>query len=244
MADLQRVPVDRPLPRSWLPTLLSALALVIALAVVKPWGDRSGIAPAGTARASPQLSSAEPTRLAPRSEYDPRLFGSREPDPAWELWPAGYVVEFGLAGPLPVHGQDGPSPGTSPKTSAEPKPGASAAPPASPPGPSAGSAINEHVVDLGPTDHLIALGINTPADVRVETIWLWFYTGPDCCLESVAILRLPTSWESRHFSVIAVADPAHPDQPGDWPPGEYRLDLVTIGAEVRSVRLRVSPPVN
>jgi hypothetical protein len=242
MADLQRVPVDRPLPRSWLPTILSALAVVVALAVLKPWQDRSATAPVGTPGASRTLPSSQPTRRAPRSEYDPRLFGTREPDPAWELWPAGYVVEFGLAGPLPVHGQDGPSPGTSPRTSAVPTQGASASPSTSPaPSPAPDP---ELVVDLGPADHLIALGINTPADVRIVEIDLWLQRGEACCDEQVPIVRLPTLWDSQHFLVIGIADPERPGETGPWLPGEYRLDLVTIAAEVRSVRLRVSPPVN
>jgi hypothetical protein len=242
MADLQRVPVNRPLPKSWLPTLLSALGFLVALAIVKPWEDRSAPSVASTSIVSPAPPSAVPTPRVVRSAYDPRLFGFREPDPAWELWPAGYVVEFGIAGPLPVGGQGAASASPMPTDAPEPPVGASPdAPPE--PGASAGPAADAHVVDLGPTDHLVALGINTPADVRVERIALWLSTGAPCCPEAVPILRLPTLWDSRHFLVIGVADVAQPHLPGDWAPGEYRLALTTVTGDVRSVRFRVAAPV-
>jgi hypothetical protein len=241
MADLQRVPIDRPLPTSWLPTLLSVSGILLALAIVKPWADRSAPSVASSPAASHAAPRAVPTSRVARSAYDPRLFGIREPDPAWELWPAGYVVEFGIAGPLPVGGQ-GAAASPAATDTQEPPPGAS--PVASPePGASVGPATDAHIVDLGPTDHLVALGINTPADVRVERIALWLLTGAPCCPDAVSILRLPTLWDSRHFLVIGVADAAQPHVPGDWAPGEYRLDLTTVTGDVRSVRFRVAAPV-
>ena len=238
MADFKPIPVDRPPPRSWLSTLGSVAAIVLALAVIKPWSNSGSPTPTTAATAGRSAGPA-PTDRPERTEYDPRLFGTREPEPAWELWPAGYVVEFGIAGPLRVGGQDQPA--------GSEGPAASAGPPSATRDPAPTSAPTEPgaalVVDLGPADHLIALGINTPIDVRVAEISLWMQRGVNCCDQPVAIVRLPTLWDSRHFLVIGIADPERPGNTGPWPPAEYRLDLVTTVGEIRSVRLRVSPPV-
>jgi hypothetical protein len=248
MAQFQPIPVDRQPPRSWLSTLGAVAAVVLALAVIKPWGDPGS--PAPTAGATANRSARPPATVRPeRTEYDPRLFGIREPEPAWELWPAGYVVEFGIAGPLRVDGQDKPAGSEEPPASEGPSatgvpgpgPGATSGPEPTTAAPDPAAAL---VVDLGPADHLVALGINTPLDVRVAEIFLWMQQGEGCCSEPVRIVRLPTLWDSRHFLVIGIEDPERPGDTGPWPPAEYRLDLVTTVGETRSVRLRVSPPVD
>ncbi len=231
MAEFLPTQVDRPSHRSWLPTLGSVALFVLALVIVKPWGPAATplptTAPTIQSRASPVVATPRFDRTA----YDPRLFGSREPDPAWELWPAGYVVEFGISGPLPVH-----SPG--------PSGAASQAPLRSDPAPSPSKVEppGERVVDLGPADHLIALGINTPADVRVVDLRLWILR-VRCCDAALAYVRLPTLWESSHFIVVGVEDPDRPGTPGPWPVGEFRLDLVLQTGEVRSIRFRVTAPL-
>ncbi len=244
MAEFQPIPIGRPPPRSWLPALGSVLVLLVALAVVKPWhvpdpGDPEASIPnASVAPVVPRTASPR----ADRDLYDPRLFGNREPDPAWELWPAGYVVEFGMAGPVAVRGQESAAPSGDPVRSLEPGQSPPATEPAASPSPPALSP-EEHVVDLGPADHLIALGINTPADVRVTEVRLVLLEGlPDG--SDVPIVRLPTLWESDHFLVIGIADPDRPAETGPWIPGEYLLELVTADGEFRAVRLRVSAPAN
>ena len=237
MAEFQPVPIGRPTPRSWLPALGSVLALILALAVVKPWqppesGDPNLDAASPSAVA---ISSLAPTPRSDRHTYDPRLFGNREPDPAWELWPAGYVVQFGMAGPVVVHGQESPEPSGAPAESPTPTT------PPDVPVPSSGP---EHVVDLGPADHLIALGINTPAHIRVDAVHLWAEGRQACFCVEIPIVRLPTLWESDHFIVIGIADPERPGDTGPWIPGEYRLELETASGETRSVRLRVLAPAN
>ena len=247
MAEFQPVPIGRPPPRSWLPALGSTLAIILALAIVKPWQALDPGVPAAqhaSASAGPAVPRP-PTPRPLRDTYDARLFGSREPDPAWELWPAGYVVEFGIAGPVVVHGQESPVPSGGAAASAEPgtfTPAPGSVPPTAQPG--LPSPVAEHVVDLGPSDHLIALGINTPADVRVAEITLWMQAGDVCCDELIPTIRLPTLWESQHFLVIGIEDPFRPGATAPWLAGEYRLDLVTVGGEIRSVRLRVSAPAD
>lgn len=244
MAEFQPVPIGRPPPRSWLPALGSSLAIILALAIVKPWhalGPGAGAVPAASASTG-RAAAGTPQAQRERDIYDPRLFGNYEPEPAWELWPAGYVVEFGIAGPVDVHGQESAAPSGGVAATADPGATPATGPPdqtVPPPLPTPGP---EHVVDLGASDHLIALGINTPAHVRVTEVALWMQAGTVCCDQPISTIRLPTLWESEHFLVIGIADPLRPGEAGAWLAGEYRLDLVTEGGEIRSVRLRVTAP--
>ncbi len=242
MAEFQRVPL-RPRPdRNWLPPAVLAFAIFVVVVIVKPWDLRQP-ATAGADEATPQPTFyIRPTERTGPRDYDPQLFGGREPDPAWELWPAGYVVQFGLAGPVRVTGQDeSPSPGSSApaEPAGSPGPGASAAttsPSATEP------AAVDHVVDLGPADHLVALGINTPLDSRVASIRLFRLT--DRRTDLVPYVRLTTLWELSHFIVIAPEDPQAKGQPAPWTAGAYRLELTTVFGDVRIVDLRVQPPLS
>ena len=243
MAEFERVAL-RPRPkRDWLPSAGIVVAALIGLAILKPWGASGPGVSSADATALPTFFVRPTERTGPRP-YDPILFGGREPDPAWELWPAGYVVEFGLAGPVKVQGPRGasPAPGESaaPLQSAppvaaspSPKPARSAFP--SPPVPT--PVVDDGVVDLGTTSHLVALGINTPADVHIETVTLSRLAGD--ALTPVPVVRLTTYFESTHFIVIAPEDPAAPGQTIPWAPGRYRLVLAGAFGEVREIDLRV-----
>jgi hypothetical protein len=237
MADVPRSPLGRPPAGTWLPGVAGAVALVLVLAVLKPWSAPDPGPPAATTQPTFYIAPTERTGHRP---YDPVLFGGREPDPAWELWPAGYVVQFGMAGPVKVHGQDGsPAPGAGgPSPSG---PAGSAGPEPSP----AGTAPASNVVDLGPADHLIALGINTPSEIRVQSLALWLLVeNQGGGADEVSIVHLPTLWESSHFLVIGIEDPNAPGQAGPWPPGLYRLEISTAFGDVREVLLRVRPPLD
>lgn len=237
MADVPRVPLGRPPAGSWLPGVATGTAVVLGLMILKPWAPA---APTATAAPLPTFRVGPVRTQPPFPQYDPRLFGFREPDPAWELWPAGYVVRFGMAGPVRVQGHD-----DSGLPAGSPAPGESAAPSAvsSPAAPSASPSLPTNVVDIGPADHLVALGINTPREARIELVRLWWLEdGKPPYL--VPIVRLPTLWESDHFIVIA---PEHPDvagQPFEWEPGLYRLDLTNAAMEVREVYLLVGEPLD
>jgi hypothetical protein len=245
MAEFQPVPIGRPAPRSWLPAIGAALAIVLLLAIVEPWAPPDPAAPgAGVAAVPTGVVAPATARPRPdRDSYDPRLFGLHEPGPAWELWPAGYVVEFGIAGPRVVRGQETAGPSQRSDETAEPEGtgtiGAPAPTPTPPP-----LAPEGDVVDLGPADHLIALGINTPADVRIADVRLLQQGRRRCFCVDVRLVRLPTPWASKHFVVIGIADPERPGEPGPWIPGEYLLELVTVEGDVRAVRVRVSAPVD
>src|SRR2546423_1200416 len=102
MGDLRPVvPAGRRRDR-WLPASITAVAFLVLVSIAKPWGR--GAAPLTSfpsAASSPSPATAESTRPRSRGRYDPALFGQDAPDPAWQLWPAGYVVD--LPTPWPVH---------------------------------------------------------------------------------------------------------------------------------------------
>src|SRR5215213_5412011 len=221
MAEFERIPLRSRPDRNWLPGAVIAVALLIGLAILKPWD--LGTNGTGSAGATPLPTFfVRPTERTGPRPYDPILFGGREPDPGWELWPAGYVVEFGMTGPVRVQGQDrasaapggsrtpgpsAPGPTSEPPATSNPSPAAGRSPvPSAPP---ATPSIDDGV-DLGTTAHLVALGINTPADVHVETVTLSRLTDAGTTL--VPVVRLPTFFESDHFLVIAPEDPAAPGQ--------------------------------
>ena len=247
MAEFERVPL-RPRPkRDWLPGAVLGVTAFIGLAIVKPWDF--GRAQTGAGGTPPPTFFVRPTERTGARPYDPILFGFREPDPAWELWPAGYVVEFGMSGPVRVNGQAAPSPvpgdtptpeeSPAPSLASSQRPGPSGSP--TPSAPVATPAVDAAVIDLGTAAHLVALGINTPADVHVETVTLSLLT--DDAITPIAIVRLPTFWESTHFLVIAPEDKALPGQAAPWEPGLYRLVLTGAFGEVRQIDLRVRPPL-
>ena len=251
MAEFERVPL-RPRPnRNWLPTIGLGFAVFLVLVIVKPW-ESPRTATAGDPTGQPTFYVAPTDRVGP-PPYNPMLFGLREPDPAWELWPAGYVVRFGMAGPLKVQGPGDPRPGSSgtPGASAPPRssatPESSAGPEATQPsGPEASPAVTSRpsepgVIDLGPADHLVALGINMPLEFRAISMDLEIERGEDCCLEAVPFVHLPTLWESGHFVVIAPEDPAAAGQPVAWDTGEYVLFLAAQNGELREIRFVVRP---
>ncbi|HET9851518.1 MAG TPA: hypothetical protein VFP56_03310 [Candidatus Limnocylindrales bacterium] len=248
MAEFERVPLRPRNDRSWLSRLGVAVALFVGVAILKPW-DMVRTAGSGDATPLPTFY-VSPTERTGARPYNPVLFGLREPDPGWELWPAGYVVRFGLAGPVRVDGSsetaapagsagpatgspatEGPVATSSPSTEG---PAAVATPGVEPP------AI-EGLIDLGTADHLLALGINTPLDVRLESVEL--SRVEDERVTPVPIVRLPTLWESSHFTVIAPEDPVERGQAAPWEPGLYRLELTPTFGDVRIVDFQVYPPL-
>ena len=198
MAELQPV---RP-PRSSLGGhgALAGTIVVIAIiaAMVKPWGWAGG-PPLATFPSTPALES--PAEERPQAElpspsgfdlrYRPDLFGGPEPLPGWGLWPAGYLVTFGFAAPVPPNAAPASSPSAGPGRSA-----GSARPSSTP-------ALSWPVrFDVSEGSHLLVLGINTPLGYRVSQVALQRYAAGDA-LVPVGIERLPSPWPD-HFAVIGV----------------------------------------
>jgi hypothetical protein len=213
-------------------------AVFVVLLVAKPWGTRQP-------PASPPFSTPTPFVEPGRAgrQYHPGLFGNYEIRPAWEIWPAGYVYRFGIAGPLTIDdGLASPGPIASPTTSGgigrSPTPTPSATPQPTPP-PGAGE-----LVDLGPSDHLLVVALNTPADVHVTSARMWRME-PGGGRTELALIELPPPWPADYFHIYGLPPPNPGAGLGVWEPGVYRLD-VTVEPEgtVRRIGLLVRPALD
>src|SRR6476469_3171827 len=113
MSDLRRVTLpsrtDRHVGR-----LILLVTVAILIAIAKPWGTdappppRVAAVPVATATPSPIPSST----ALPRT-YDFLAWGTNEPPPGWELWPAGRLSSFSFAMRIDVAPQADASPGSS-----------------------------------------------------------------------------------------------------------------------------------
>ena len=207
MADLQPV---RP-PRASLDghgALAATIVVILILAaMIKPWGGSGGPPPATLFPTAPSSERPSGEQPAPRAtspsgfdlRYRPELFGGPEPLPGWGLWPAGYLVTFGFAAPVP--------PVASAQPSASVGPGRSAGPSTSSADP-IGTALQWPVrFDVSEGSHLLVLGINTPLGYDVSRVDLRRYTSGR---------RARPGWDRT--APIAVAGSLHGGrhpQPGD-----------------------------
>jgi hypothetical protein len=239
LADLQPV---RP-PRSGLQghgaLAATIVVMLILVAMIKPWGGSGGPPPATLFPSAPAIapSGDGQARQAPSPSgfdlrYRPDLFGGPEPLPGWGLWPAGYLVTFGFAAPVP--------PVASASPSASVGPARSAGPSTSSAGPSGTTLLWPLRFDVSEGSHLLVLGINTPLGYDVSRVDLRRYTA-EGTLVPVGIDQLPSPWPD-HFTVIGIRSRATDGHLEVWPTGRYRLDWITDpGAIGQSIEIRILP---
>lgn len=220
MAQLQPVPkVPSPVAgREGAVAVLLGLGLL--LAIVKPWGsatERVGPTPF----ASTPPSAAASTSVGGDAALRVDLFGPFEPTPEWSIWPAGYFVSV-------MYVARAPRPEVRPSLA----PTATSVP---------GSEWPSWI-DVGPQDHLLWLGINTPRGYSLDTAVL--RRANDDGTGTIVDTRLiPSPWPS-HFSVVALARGTTDTALGVWPAGEYVLQLVVSPGNIRrtiDVRIRTIP---
>jgi hypothetical protein len=233
MTDVQRV----SRPGSPFSGRDRAIALVVTIgilaAIAKPWGnglDGSPATPAQSARAEPTPS---PVPL-PGHAFDPKLFGPFEPSPDWSIWPAGYFVSVEFVSREAI---DRPPslPASGPSQAAESPLAASHGPDSSPAviGPDWPAEIV-----VGPGDHLVWLGVDTPLGWTISDTVLRRIES-DGSLTDVPISRLPSEWDD-HFAVLGIPVDASSERLADWAPGTYRLDItVDPGRLTRTIRVSI-----
>jgi hypothetical protein len=237
MSELK--PVSRP------PFLLDGrggialVAVVIALLVVlvKPWGTGTspGLATIPTAEPTATATpTAAPTPLASPTldvgdgvsrPYDPLIFGDKELQPTWGLWPAGYLVTFGFAMNTEPTAAPAASPAGSPsRASLDP-----------------GAPLWPEAIDIPLGNHLLLIGVSTPRGYRVDTVSLTRST-LDGGTEDVPTVRPPSPWPT-HFTVIGIDVGRGSARTAFWTPGTYELSLtIEPGAIARTVEVRVDRP--
>jgi len=245
-SPFEDVPVVRVAPSADARRVQAGALVVLAslvVLIVKPWGDplaRPTPAPSATpiatvipARTPRPIGTIRPDGAR---QYEPALFGRFTVAPRWELWPTLYVYQFGLMGPMSIDGGNAPGVEPTPVPTATPRPPGG---PASPP-PGAGQ-----LIDIGTTDLLMVLGLDTPADTRVLDARLWRFPVGGSPVR-MSLLELPPPWPVSYFHVYGLRTAAddEPDLVAAWTPGVYRLDLlVDPGAQIRRIGLLVRPPL-
>jgi hypothetical protein len=230
MADLKHVMPAGRKPDRWLPASIAIITLVVLIAIAKPWG-RGG--PPLTAFPSASVATPRASGLAGHGRYDPGLFGQDAPDPAWQLWPAGYVVDFGLAGPVTMTTESSASPAA---PSSSPAHGRTP-----PPSPSPTPSFGGDPIRIGQADNLVVLGINTPEDVDVVQFRLTRYEGTTSVVVPIVVLATP--WPVHYFHVIGIESPDASDVLGAWRAGVYRLALIGAdGVTIRTVVVSIDAP--
>jgi hypothetical protein len=212
--------------------VIAVVVIAVLIAVVKPWGllprqavvlSQKSPTPVASQAAAPTLDLGDGVSRP----YDPLIFGDKELQPTWGLWPAGYLVTFGFA----MHAE----PSTAPDTSGRPASPSTTAPP------DASVPDWPDAIDIPIGNHLLLIGVSTPRRYQVQAITLTRQTA-DGAIVDVPTVR-PTSPWPTHFTVIAVDSGLGADRPAFWVPGIYELGLtIEPGQITRSVEVRVERP--
>jgi hypothetical protein len=213
--------------------IIGVIVVAVGLAFFKPWGsdsaptrgDRTGLAATPSPSPSPS-PTPDPLDTISR-KYDPLIFGDRELQPDWGLWPAGYLTTFGFA--------------MRAEPSSQPQPAG-----ASPALPSAVASSRDlpiwpNVIDVVLGNHLLLMGISTPTDYSVDSVHITRERA-DGTWEEVPILLLPPPWP-RHFKVVGIDGGFGPARPIFWVPGHYQLDVIIDPGQIeRSIKIDVEGP--
>lgn len=212
MAELTRVPAPGSPLDGWTGRALGLVAVVIAIAVVKPWGSAPAppvAAPVVSATARPPVAP-ETTRPVPT--WDPRALGAQPPPPAWAVVTAHDRTPLAFMQPSPS--ADDPDLETAADVASGP------------------------VVDLGPADTLHAIAIAHPVDQSVASMRLWRF-GDGRPPRRIDLREMPSPWPAASVLVVVPAATAEAGS-GPWDAGLYRLDLlIEPGDRIRSLMLLV-----
>ncbi len=239
MTELRKVtgppsPVERHAGR-----IVAVVVIALLIAIVKPWGGPADHQlPVGVASATPTpVPTARPT---PRPRlYDFLSFGTNQPPPGWEMWPAGNLASFSFAMRVDLRPPDaaasGPASSPGASSSATQIPVASAAD-----GLGTVPAIWPTIrIPLG--SNLDLIGLNYPRGFSVRVVSLHQVDAPDGTAAVRAIIG-SSPWPD-HFTIVGFAPSNGPDAMQPWPPGTYRLDLTfDPGAISRSVEVVIEGP--
>lgn len=216
--------------------LIAVVVIAVLIAIVKPWG--AAIRPPATVAAASPTPTALPTpppTARPRL-YDFLSFGTNQPPPRWEMWPAGNLASFSFAMRIDLEPPAAPVPESS--GSANPTPATTPVPVGSVgEGRSGGT-----VPDAWPTIHipvgsnLDLIGINSPLGFTVRVVSMARIDADGSTTPVHAILG--TSPWPDHFTIIGYGPEDGPDAMQPWPVGMYRLELgIDPGAVRRTIEI-------
>jgi hypothetical protein len=242
MSDIVRVPGPSSPLEGRSAKVIAVIVIGLLIAIIKPWGSTS--APLARATAAPTTVAVtprpgSPTPSDPFANYDHELFGIYEPEPRWELWPAGYLVSFGYAIRIGSTGAEISPPPGPPAASASPtRPVASAVRSATP-----GTEEPNWPATITITEgnHLALIGVNTPLGYRISSVAIVRLTA-DGLEQPLDVVTVESQWPN-HFTVLGLSNGSAREAIENWPAGQYRLDLAfEPGAIGRSIIIVVSDP--
>jgi hypothetical protein len=235
VTELQRVtgpssPIHRRIGR-----LIAILVVGLVIAILKPWGSSPGPS-AVILPSAPPPATATPRPSPSNTAYDFLQFGTNEPPPGWELWPAGSLASFSYAMRIDMAVR-------LPAPEATPGPSGAPTPPPPPPTPlgtpsAAGVPAGWPAIRIPRGSLLDLVGINRPLGygLRVDSLTR---IEEDGTMTPVRDLLAVSPWPS-HFTTVGFAAGQTGDAMAAWPAGHYRLDLsIEPGVVHRSIDIVV-----
>jgi hypothetical protein len=226
MADIQRVPGPGAPFLGRGNAAAVAVVVLVAVLIAKPWGGATA-GPEATAQPLPSVAAptAAPTPVAAGYAFDQSIFGPFEPSPEWSIWPAGFFVTV-LYVSRETHEDPGPPPSPAVSGSAGPSPTVS------------GEQDWPAVIRIGPGDHLLWLGMDTPVEWTVREAMVW-RLGDGGARTAVPVAQLASAW-GPHFSVIGIPLVIGSDRLTIWPHGSYELEVtLDPGGLIKRVQIEV-----
>jgi hypothetical protein len=189
--------------------IVAVVVTAIVIAIVKPWGGPA--APAAVVPPPPPPTASPTAVPSERPDvFDFLTFGTNEPPPAWEIWPAGNLASFHFAMRIDLSATGAAS--------------ATAVPIETP----AGSPALGQVPSSWPTiripvgSFLDLVGLNSPIGYTVPSATLSRLDVGTPVPTRAVIGRSP--WPD-HFTIIGFAATGGGASMQAWPAGHYRLDV-------------------
>ena len=217
MTDLRRVSgpssrFDRQAGR-----IIVIAVVAILIAIVKPWGTpvRPSAFPVTTPRAT--ASPSPPAAVRPPM-YDFLTFGTNEPPPSWEIWPAGNLASFYFAMRIDLAARASDEPGAT----STPTPIALASPSGGPDPASVPSSWPTIRIPAG--TYLDLIGLNRPRGYGIAAITLTRINDDGTMTPAHAIVG-KSPWP-EHFAIVGFAAGDGTGAMEPWPAGQFRLEVV------------------
>ena len=215
--------------------LIAVVVIAVLIAIVKPWGAATRPPPVAAASPTPTALPTPPATARPRL-YDFLSFGTNQPPPQWEMWPAGNLASFSFAMRIDLEPPAAPIPEAS--GSANPTPATTPIPVGSPVGATSAGTVPETwpTIRIPVGSNLDLIGINSPLGFTVHIVSMR-RIGADGSVTPVRAILGSSPWP-EHFTIIGYGPEDGLDAIQPWPAGTYRLELdIDPGAVTRTIEI-------
>jgi hypothetical protein len=190
--------------------IIAVVVGAILIAIVKPWG--SPAAPAAVVPPPPPPTASPTARPSSGPDvFDYLTFGTNEPPPGWEIWPAGNLASFHFAMRVDLSAPGDESATPVPIATPTGSPGLGAVPSSWP------------TIRIPVGSFLDLIGLNSPIGYTVPSVTLRRLDVVTSVPTLAVIGRSP--WPD-HFTIVGFAAAGGGGSMQAWPAGHYRLDVV------------------